>query len=451
MTFSPRGLRSRISLAFTLGALLLSTTLATFTFLVARGFLVDQRENEAVRSAYASSTLLRSRLAVPDSRVQDELEEASKPPSGGIVLYQNDKWYSTTLGQGGTILPSALQNEISGGSPAYVLTQVDNNPTIIVGIPMAEDTQYYWVDQLTELSDTLTTLAIVLSIGTVLATGGGAALGIWASRKTIQPLNLVTQTAAEIAGGNLNSRLPNTSDPDLVAFIASFNSMVDTLQQRFERDTRFAADVGHELRSPLTTLVGSVELLERDRGRLPDRAAQAVDLIAGDLTRLQSLLNNLVHLAKTDAGIDLENASILNLAEMIGQVLARCEHSLDLLNVLGSGKVRGDKVLLEQALTNLIDNADRHGDGLSAVSVGSDENMLLILIDDNGPGVPKEDRERIFDRFATSRSSRGASSGTGLGLALASQTFSAHGGALWYTENPSGGARFVASLPKVDS
>jgi two-component system, OmpR family, sensor histidine kinase MtrB len=450
VTISPRALRSRISLAFTLGALLLSTTLATFTFLVARGFLVDQRENEAVRSAYTSSASLRSRLTVPDSPIKDELGEASKPPSGGIVLFQNGKWYSTTLGQDSTILPQPLQEQVSRQEPGYVLTQVDDKPTIIVGIPLSEDIQYYWVDQLTDLGGALAALTLVLSIGTVLATGGGAALGMWASRKTIQPLNLVTQTAAKIAGGNLNSRLPNTSDPDLFALIASFNSMVDTLQQRLERDTRFAADVGHELRSPLTTLVGSVELLERDRDRLPARAGQAVELIAGDLTRLQGLLNNLVHLAKTDAGIDLDDAPVLDLAEMISQVLSRSEHSPDQLDVLDSGMVRGDKLLLEQALINLIDNADRHGGGLSAVTVRPDEDALLVLVDDDGPGVPMNDRERIFDRFATSKSSRGSSSGTGLGLALASQTFSAHGGALWYTESPSGGARFVARLPKVE-
>jgi signal transduction histidine kinase len=449
MTFSPRALRSRIYLAFTLGALLLSTTFATFTFQVARGFLVDQRENEAVRSAVLNSAVLRNRLAASDAKVVDVLSGASTPPSGGIVISQSGKWYSTTFGQGSNAVPEELQHRVARGEPGYVLAEVNKEPTIIVGIPMSEDTQYYWVDPLTELSATLTTLNIVLAIGAVLATGGGAALGMWASRKTIEPLNLVTRTAAEIAGGRLNSRLPNTADPDLFAFVASFNSMVDTLQQRFERDARFAADVGHELRSPLTTLVGSVELLDRDREQLPDRAAQAVDLISGDLTRLHSLLNNLVHLARTDAGIDLADAPILDLAEMVGQVLPRSGHSADLLTILDSGRVRGDKVLLEQALTNLINNADRHGDGLSAVTIRPDEDHLLILVDDNGPGVALEDRERIFDRFATSRSSRGSSSGTGLGLALASQTFSAHGGALWYTENPSGGARFVASLPKV--
>jgi signal transduction histidine kinase len=279
----------------------------------------------------------------------------------------------------------------------------------------------------------------------------GAILGGWASGKATRPLNLVAATAAQIAGGDLDTRLPNTIDPDLAIIVGSFNTMVDSLQQRVERDARFAADVGHELRSPLTTLVASVELLGRHRHELPPRAIQAIDLVAGDLTRLQHLLDNLLHLARADAGLDLTDATPLPLHDLLRHTLARAGHRTELLHGERDGEVRGDKFLLERAFANLIDNADRHGGGLCAVTVQPDGGNLIVLVDDDGPGVHPEDRERIFDRFATSRSARRSSSGTGLGLALAAQTLTAHDGALWCTDCPGRGARFVASLPAVAS
>lgn len=445
----PRALRGRVALSFTLGALVVSTALATFTFLVARGYLIGQREREAVRQTYLDGAFLRNQLAAPGAPVNDILTAADPPADGAFVVRQYGQWYSTTLGVDPPTVPETLQEHVRSGHAGYVLTEVNGTPSLIVGLRLSEVTQFYRVAPLTELTDTLNTLGAILAIGTVLAAAGGAAVGRWASHKAVRPLHLVAATAAQIAGGSLDSRLPNTSDPDLAIIVGSFNSMVDTLQQRVERDARFSADVGHELRSPLTTLVASVELLNRHRKDLPPRAVQAISMVSGDLTRLQHLLDNLLHLAKADAGLDLTDAPTLPLDDLVGHILNRSGHSAELLNAAGGGQVRGDKYLLERAFANLIDNADRHGGGLRAVTIRPDGEKLLVLFDDAGQGIPLVDRERIFERFATSRAARGSSSGTGLGLALAAQTLSAHGGALWCTDNPAKGARFVASLPQV--
>jgi signal transduction histidine kinase len=354
------------------------------------------------------------------------------------------------LGVDPPTVPKALQQQVQSGQAGYVQTQVNRSPALVVGVPVSRQTEFYRVDPLTELNDALTTLSVVLAVGAGLATASGALLGTWASRRATQPLNLVAATAAQIAGGNLNTRLPDTADPDLAIIVGSFNSMVDSLQQRVERDARFAADVGHELRSPLTTLVASVELLGRHRNDLPPRAVQAIELVSGDLTRLQRLLDNLLQLARADAGIDLGDAAPLPLHDLLLHTLARSGHDPKLLDGDRSGLIRGDKFLLDRAFANLFDNAERHGGGLRAVSVRANGDELLVLVDDAGPGVPLEDRERIFERFATIRTARGSSSGTGLGLALAAQMIRAHGGALWCTDRPGHGARFVTSLPQVE-
>ncbi len=446
----PRGLRGRIALSFGLGALLISAALAVSTFLIARGYLLSQREQAAVRQTYLDAAFVRARLEPSGVTVTDVLTAADPPQAGAIVLERDGQWFSTALGLGPDAVPVGLQQQLQAGRPGYVLTRVAGSPALVVGLPLSSvGSDFYRITPLTELDDTLRALSTVLAGGATLAAAGGIFLGLWASRKVVHPLNLVAATAAEIAGGQLGTRLPSTADPDLATIVGSFNSMVDSLQQRVERDARFAADVSHELRSPLTTLVASVELLGQRRGDLPPRSVQAIDLVAGDLTRLQRLLDNLLYLAKADAGLDLTDRDPLPLNELLAHTLARSGHPPELLHSTGTDYVRGDKILLERAFANLIDNAERHGKGLTAITIESDAETVLVLVDDDGPGVPVEDRERIFDRFATSRAARGSSSGTGLGLALAAQTFAAHAGALWCTERVERGTRFVASLPRA--
>jgi two-component system sensor histidine kinase MtrB len=116
-----------------------------------------------------------------------------------------------------------------------------------------------------------------------------------------------------------------------------------------------------------------------------------------------------------------------------------------------AGQVNGDKARLGRMFRNLFENAERHGGGLTAVNVSRTDEELVVTVDDAGAGVAPDDRERIFERFATGMNRRGSSSGTGLGLALVAETAAVHGGAVWCTASPAGGARFVVRLPVVTS
>ena len=150
-------------------------------------------------------------------------------------------------------------------------------PALVVGIPLpAADAEFYEIVSTTELRSTLATLATVLAAFAVLATLAGAALGRIASRRLMAPLDDVATAAARIGAGGLQTRLPPTDDPDLATIVGSFNSMVEALDERIQRDARFAADLGHELRSPLTALVASVQVMERRRDDLPPRTQRAL-------------------------------------------------------------------------------------------------------------------------------------------------------------------------------
>ncbi len=289
----------------------------------------------------------------------------------------------------------------------------------------------------------------MLGAGAAAATVAGAAFGVWASRRAVQPLEQVAGAATRIAGGELTTRLPATDDPDLVAIVAGFNSMVDALAARIDRDARFVGDVSHELRSPLTTLVTSVEVLGARRDELSPRGQQALTMVEGELGRFRRTLDDLLQLARIDGAGAMDAAAPVSMSALVREVVAATGRSVELTaDPDEDTTVTGDKFSLERAISNLLDNADRHAGGSRAVRVERRDDTVVVTVDDAGPGVALEDRERIFERFARGQgAARRSLPGAGLGLAIVAETATRHGGAAWCADAPDGGARFSLSLP----
>jgi signal transduction histidine kinase len=310
--------------------------------------------------------------------------------------------------------------------------------------------EFYELSPLTELQQVLRTLAAVLGAGGLAATAAGAAFGVWASRRAVAPLEQVAAAATRIAGGELATRLPPTDDPDLVAIVASFNSMVDALAARIERDARFVGDVSHELRSPLTGVVTAVEVLAARRSELSPRADQALTLVEGELARFRQMLDDLLELARLDGAPPSERSAAVSMTALVRAVLAAggWEAGLLVADPDEATTVVGDKTGLERAVRNLLENADRHAGGPCAVHVRRCEGTVVVSVDDAGPGVPPAERERVFERFARGpRAARRSLPGAGLGLAIVAETAARHGGAAWCSAAPGGGARFSLSVP----
>ena len=451
LALGPRGLRARIVLAFSVGALLVSAVLVATTFGLARSYLLDQRESAATRQAFTDADVLASRLSTAGSEVGDELVDLV--PSGGadVVVSHDGSWYSSRLDLGARDVPAALQELVAGGSAGTARIDTPTGPHLVVGVPVVTaGVQFYEVAPLVELQSALRTLTAVLGAGALTATAAGAAFGVWASRRVVQPLEQVAGAATRIAGGELGIRLPPSEDPDLLAIVASFNSMVDALSSRIERDARFVGDVSHELRSPLTSLTTSVEVLGARREELSERGRAALALVEDELGRFRRTLDDLLELARVDGAPVEESAEPVSLSALVREVLARrgCPPELVGTDADEVTAVRGDKTRLERAVTNLLDNADRHGGGVVGVQVRRADGAVQVLVDDAGPGVPPAERERVFERFARGpRAARGSLPGAGLGLAIVGETASGHGGAAWISESPVGGARLTLSVP----
>lgn len=449
-----RGLRARIVLAFAAGALLVSAVLVVTTFVLARGYLLGQREETATRSAFVDADLLRGRLTTSGTEIADVL---SQLPSGSseVVVRSGGSWYSSSLDVGARDVPAELQELVASGSVGRVRASSADGPRLVVGIPVADsDLEFYEIAPLVELQSVLRTLGAVLGAGALTATAAGAAFGVWASRRVVQPLDQVAAAATRIAGGEVSTRLPATDDPDLVAIVGSFNTMVDALAARIERDARFVGDVSHELRSPLTSLVTSVEVLVGRGDELSPRSRQALELVERQLAAFRATLDDLLELARLDDDHAPHDQPPVDLTQLVRELLVTTGRDAGLLAAdEGTGTVvAGNKRELQRAVRNLLDNADRHGGGACRVGVERREDTVVLTVDDAGPGIPAEDRERVFERFVRGpRAARGSLPGAGLGLAIVAETAARHGGSAWCSAGPCGGARMNLSIPAVQA
>ena len=438
------GLRAKVTAGFALGALIMSSATGLLSYDLTRRTLLAGRERSAVRAAYFDATVVQSGLN--SDAPGDVLRSLDTGGSRRAALRRDGHWFVRNADDVTPVIPADLMRMVSQGQPGTQRVRTDSGPAVVIGIPLPDDTQFYVVDSLSELNNTLQVLALVLTLvagGTAVA---GAALGAYTARRALRPLASVADAARHITAGDLTARLDPTTEPDLENLTISFNRMVDQLSLRLDRDRRFAADVSHELRSPLQTLSAAASVLSGRRDRLDERSAQAAGLVAHEVARFQSLVTDLLDLARGDQSPDLAPIPI---ADLVRQVAKSRGLEPDAVTITGPETWLADRRRIERMVANLLDNADRHGGGAVAVRLGCEADVRFIEVDDEGPGVPPQDRTAIFDRFVRGRtaSARGDSDGTGLGLALVARHAAAHGGRVFVTDRPGGGARFRVELP----
>jgi two-component system sensor histidine kinase MtrB len=441
----PIGLRARVSAAFALGALLLSLCISLVSYESTRNTLFAERERTAVRATYYDAAVVNAGITGTDPDVLGVLRSLDTGADRYVLLHLDGEWHSRSADlSAATAVPSALQKMIADGEPGAQRIHRDGRPALIVGIPLAGSAAFYEIISLAELERTLQTLALVLTAAAIMVAAGGAAVGWYVTRHALQPLTTVAAAARGIADGDLTTRLDPNTEPDLAPLSAAFNHMADQLTRRLERDRRFAADVSHELRSPLQTLEAAASVIEKRRDDLDDRAAAAITLLTAEVGRFQSLVNDLLELARSDQPVQREPVDVRHLAQ---RVCRSRDLPAGLVEVVpGTAPTwRVDRRRVEQALGNLLDNAIRYGGGPTTVRIGDG----FLEVDDAGPGVAEQDRANIFGRFVRgpAANARGDGDGTGLGLAIVAEHAAAHGGGAAVTERPGGGARFRIDLP----
>jgi signal transduction histidine kinase len=456
------GLRTRILLMFGVGALFLSIFLATAAYNFTRTNVVRQRDNASVEQAYRNAQVAQDELSSNNPSASTAMDRLQSLGVSRFAINYRGNWTASSPQYGPDSIPLSLQSRVLVDStPSRMIVKLGDTPVLVIGIPLTvTEGSYFEFIPLDDAASTLRSVLYSLLFAGFITTLAGVLLGVLVASRAVRPLGDAAQAAKAIAGGRLDTRLEPTDDPDLSVLANSFNDMASALQARVERDARFASDVSHELRSPLMTLAASVEVMQARRDDLPERAQAALDLLVADVTRFQGLVEDLLEISRFDAGAIRLNLDDLLVAEFVRQAVSVSSVPTTPLMVTERAEgviIRGDRRRLARVVANLIDNARLHGGGEAEIAVTEPEGEgeplahVWITVEDHGAGVPAEERELIFERFARGAVAgrRSSSDGAGLGLSLVDEHVRMHGGRVWVEDRLDGepGARFVLELP----
>ncbi len=317
----------------------------------------------------------------------------------------------------------------------------------------------------------LALLAVVLPLGTVLASGwvmfdmhadvkvlsvsaaaacsavfAALLLGHW----IVAPVERLRAASAELASGDLTSRAPETGPAELAQLGTSFNTMAGSLESLFDARRQLVAWASHDLKTPLASMQAMVEALADGIGE-PDEYLPALHQ---QVRLLSSIVDDLFELARIDGGALTLQLQDTDLHELIASSLRGIEPEARARRIRleteidpDLGQVRGAPEKIERVLSNLLANALRHTPESGSITVvaRSQGAHTLVAVEDTGPGIDPEDTSRVFDRFWRADRAR-STAGSGLGLAIAKGLIDAQGGTIWAEQRPSGGARIAFTL-----
>ncbi|HWC27068.1 MAG TPA: ATP-binding protein [Solirubrobacteraceae bacterium] len=265
--------------------------------------------------------------------------------------------------------------------------------------------------------------------------------------RVLAPLRALTDTARAITETDLTRRLAVEGNDEIAELGRTFNAMLDRLQAAFATQKDFVSDAGHELRTPITIIRGHLELLGDD----PEERRETVELVCAELDRMSRFVDDLLLLAQAERG-DFVRPADVDLDALTEELMAKASALAPRdwrLASIGVGRLSADRQRLTQAVMQLAQNAVQHTSAGDPIELGSElaDGHARLWVSDSGPGVPDEDRERIFDRFARGSQVR-RSQGAGLGLAIVRAIAEAHGGEVELERSrPDGGATFVMTIP----
>lgn len=313
------------------------------------------------------------------------------------------------------------------------------------------------MENLGDIEETLRNLRLALLLMTPAGLLLTAIGGYWIAGKALAPVDRIARQAHEIEASQLHQRLPHPGvDDEIGRLVDTLNRMIERLERSFEAMKQFTADASHELRSPLTTLRSTIDVL-LDQPRSVDQHRAGLESLGEEVDRLHRIVEDLLLLAKADSGrlsMAREPVRMDTLVEAITETFEpQAEEKGVVLRIHAPEKavVQGDEHWLTQIVVNLLDNALKFTPEGGAVDleVETSDSGVRLTVRDTGPGIPEADLTRVFERFYQSDPSRtrGRTSGAGLGLAIAAWVVKGHGGKISAQNGPKGGACLEVCFP----
>lgn len=374
----------------------------------------------------------------------DEMGEHDEEPQDVVVqiLAGSDV---VVASQPGLVLPARDGvHEVRGAEHRYVVETADaswrgTDYTVVAAVSL-EDAE-----------ESVAALVPALAVGVPLMLLLVAAVTWRVVGRALAPVERMRREVDRITEERLDRRVEQPASRDEIHRLATtMNAMLARLQAARDRQRRFVSDASHELRSPIATLRQSGEVARAHPDALP--AGELADTVVAESLRLQRLVEQLLLLARADEGRSADGSREVDLDDVVLAEAARARRERPSLVVDASGvgpaRVLGNPLALDQVVRNLVDNALRHALSRVALSVSESGGRVRLEVADDGPGVPRADRERIFERFVRLDEARARDDGgSGLGLAIVREIVTACGGRVSVVPADGGGARFVVSLP----
>jgi signal transduction histidine kinase len=344
----------------------------------------------------------------------------------------------------------------SPGESARVDALFDDDPFLAVAArAVTEDGTFTVVvgRTLDVVEESIQAVVAILAVGLPLLLVVVALVTLRVVGRALRPVESIRAEVDGISTTELHRRVPVPASGDEISRLAAtMNRMLDRLQRGRDRQRRFVSDAAHELRSPVATIRQHSELALNHPDAVPteDLARTVLD---EDL-RLQRLVEDLLLLARMDERTEDVPSEQVDLDDIVLEEIERVRQTngtaIDARR-LSAGRVRGDRRPLSRLVGNLLENAARHARSTVAVALHEQGGEVVLQVDDDGPGVPEEDRARIFERFVRLDAARDRDTGgTGLGLAIVAEVAALHGGTSRVLDSPMGGARVEVRFPRAD-
>ena len=298
-------------------------------------------------------------------------------------------------------------------------------------------------DEAEEVNDAVQ-LATSISLGVLLL---GSLLAFVIAGRVLGPLRDLTDTSRSITETDLSRRITVQGDDEIAELSRTFNAMLDRIETAFAGQKAFVSDAGHELRTPITIIRGHLELMGDD----PQERRETVALVTDELDRMSRFVDDLLLLARAEQGDFLHFADVdldVLTEELLAKAVALAPRDWR-LEGRATGRLVADRQRLTQAVMQLAVNAAQHTSDGDRIGLGTavENGHARLWVSDTGPGVPEQERERIFERFARAGSARRRSDGAGLGLAIVRAIAEGHGGRVELLSRPGQGSTFTVVVP----
>jgi len=422
-----------VALALTVGAIALVAA-------AQRTMVGEVTEAAGKQAAEVVGQLESGRPPVLEVSGSDEQMVQVMTPAGAVVASSSN------------VAGEPVVARLEPGQSARVITPLDNDAFIAVAqsAQTANGQRIVLVARaLVDVIDTTKAITRLLIIGlpVMLAV---VALATWfAIGRALAPVEAIRREVDEISAAQLHRRVPQPkADDEIGRLAATMNLMLERLEGARNSQRRFVSDASHELRSPITSIRQHAEVTLAHPDRMT--AQELADVVLAEQHRMQGLVEDLLLLARADehvppprAPVDLDDLAFEEGHRLRSTTSKRVDTS-----GVGAARVRGDADALRRVFRNLGENAARHASSRVDIALADLGDDVVLTVDDDGPGIPESERERVVQRFVRLDEARSRDDGgSGLGLSIVDEVVRAHGGSMSITRSPLGGARIEVRLP----